>query len=242
MSVFHLVFFRCHSVSPKWGFHKRFRCPITLPNRLAQLDVLLLCNHIVHYIRLSFRFQSPLPRGERQGIPCDQSKHRTISIRAPARGATAVLTKPTIFGIFQSALPRGERLPTVSPPIPLPHFNPRSREGSDDDRMLQSYCLQYFNPRSREGSDRSGGISCYIIHDFNPRSREGSDPNLVHSVHTVHDFNPRSREGSDTTARSFSISKHLFQSALPRGERPKHIISHISMIVISIRAPARGAT
>lgn len=39
---FHLVFFRCHSVSPKWGFHKRFRCPITLPNRLAQLDILLL--------------------------------------------------------------------------------------------------------------------------------------------------------------------------------------------------------
>ena len=134
MSVFHLVFFRCHSVSPKWGFHKRFRCPITLPNRLAQLDVLLLCNHIVHYIRLSFRFQSPLPRGERQGIPCDQSKHRTISIRAPARGATAdlvcnigrifisirapargatpgFLPDDMVLGLFQSTLPRGERLP-----------------------------------------------------------------------------------------------------------------------------------
>ena len=87
MSVFHLVFFRCHSVSPKWGFHKRFRCPITLPNRLAQLDVLLLCNHIVHYIRLSFRFQSPLPRGER---------HTRIAC-----------TRLTLK--FQSALPRGER-------------------------------------------------------------------------------------------------------------------------------------
>ena len=33
-----------------------------------------------------------------------------ISIRAPARGATAPITKSTAFSVFQSALPRGERL------------------------------------------------------------------------------------------------------------------------------------
>ena len=33
---------------------------------------------------------------------------------------------------FQSTLPRGERLPSVQPPLPRDYdFNPRSREGSD---------------------------------------------------------------------------------------------------------------
>ena len=109
----------------------RFRCPITLPNRLAQLDVLLLCNHIVHYIRLSFRFQSTLPRGERhlrreiqrqfihnfnprsrEGsdvIPFILIVFLGISIRAPARGATNVFVYQFCKRKFQSALPRGER-------------------------------------------------------------------------------------------------------------------------------------
>ena len=42
--------------------------------------------------------------------------------------------------------------PMFRPGIPT-HFNPRSREGSDSDR-LQPFALQPdFNPRSREGSD-----------------------------------------------------------------------------------------
>ena len=180
MSVFHLVFFRCHSVSPKWGFHKRFRCPITLPNRLAQLDVLLLCNHIVHYIRLSFRFQSPLPRGERQGIPCDQSKHRTISIRAPARGATAVLTKPTIFGIFQSALPRGERLSLLNVMSRSPPISIRApARGATNWNIMQALSVMQFQSALPRGERRTDGTGRSIRTYFNPRSREGSDFHLL---------------------------------------------------------------
>ena len=132
ISVFRLVFFRCHSVSPKWGFHKRFRCPIALPDRLAQLNVLLLCNHIVHYIRLSFLFQSSLPQGERRSkvdqfldlvkisihaptrgataLPCLCPVPPQISIHAPTRGATvSYLSQQQHTEEFQSTLPRGER-------------------------------------------------------------------------------------------------------------------------------------
>ena len=33
------------------------------------------------------------------------------------------------------------------------HFNPRSREGSDNCQILDCFHPVYFNPRSREGSD-----------------------------------------------------------------------------------------
>ena len=110
ISVFRLVFFRCHSVSPKWGFHKRFRCPIALPDRLAQLNVLLLCNHIVHYIRLSFLFQASLPQGERRSKVDQFLDLVKISIHAPTRGATPIWYKMPDLLRFQSTLPRGERL------------------------------------------------------------------------------------------------------------------------------------
>ena len=80
---------------------------------------------------------------------------KKISIRAPAKGATSVRPQEPRFTIFQSALPRRERpmisrtdctrlkfqsaLPRRERPMParkrikgIRHFNPRSREGSDD--------------------------------------------------------------------------------------------------------------
>ena len=131
----------------------RFRCPITLPNRLTQLNILLLCNHIVHDIRLSFLFQSSLPQGERLVVvggkdhrkdfnprsregsdPCRIRQSvfwDDISILAPARGATKYLTHIAAVRLFQSSLPRGERLVIGSGCGSSSDFSPRSREGSD---------------------------------------------------------------------------------------------------------------
>ena len=55
-------------------------------------------------------FQSALPRGERHGASVEyKPTMTTISIRAPARGATYNLRYIYFSRIFQSALPRGER-------------------------------------------------------------------------------------------------------------------------------------
>ena len=94
-----------------------------------------------------------------------------ISIRAPARGATGRPCQLLYVKGFQSALPRGERLPLTRGMLQvLPRgerhnmvgycqshrdFNPRSREGSDDGTQLSVRYGCYFNPRSREGSDQS---------------------------------------------------------------------------------------
>ena len=62
-----------------------------------------------------------------------------ISIHAPARGATFASGYFIILVIFQSTLPRGERLHSVLLMVSLNyHFNPRSREGSDDNAICTS--------------------------------------------------------------------------------------------------------
>ena len=101
-----------------------------------------------------------------------------VSIHVPAWGATTEFLAMRLPTMFQSTLPRGERLTTtqtiylrylfqstlprgerlISPVIaaPIPSFNPRSRVGSDD--CCRSWCAtdsRCFNPRSRVGSDCS---------------------------------------------------------------------------------------
>ena len=121
--------------------------------------------------------------------------------------------------VFQSTLPRRERLPLLRITSARRHFNPRSREGSDPIVQGLFRAGRYFNPRSREGSDgvythktlrqlrfqstlprRERPLTpcraCLMRH-FNPRSREGSDASAGLLQSMPRDFNPRSREGSD---------------------------------------------
>ena len=84
-----------------------------------------------HPVRNIHIFQSALPRGERLYIRHGAVGWSSISIRAPARGATLVPWILFIYGEFQSALPRGERPKIRALISSLGNFNPRSREGSD---------------------------------------------------------------------------------------------------------------
>ncbi len=124
------------------------------------------------------------------GVVCD------VSIHAPARGATDILTRIDAVTEFQSTLPRGER------------------------RTVRTYrvTLSRFNPRSRAGSDLGVITNEFPTCSFNPRSRAGSDAELDQLGQSEAGFNPRSRAGSDArSARSFRAVE--FQSTLPRGER-----------------------
>ena len=77
-------------------------------------------------------FQSTLPRGERRGGLWFIQVTWSVSIHAPARGAT----------LRSTATVRATNC-----------FNPRSREGSDGDGIALPRLHRRFNPRSREGSD-----------------------------------------------------------------------------------------
>ena len=78
--------------------------------------------------------------------------------------------------------------------------------------------------------------------NFNPRSREGSDDQRPRPLRPHRHFNPRSREGSDERVKPYVDIKRLFQSTLPRRERLRELLDIFPQRVISIHAPAKGAT
>ena len=142
-------------------------------------------------------------------------------------------------------------------------FNPRSREGSDQEGIISTTKILISIHAPARGATRQYGIDGFSLefqstlprgerlesdHEvfnlfyFNPRSREGSDFMLLATMVRLFDFNPRSREGSDNMDEGSFEDFLQFQSTLPRGER--HIASFQQPMAthISIHAPARGAT
>ena len=210
------------------------------------------------------QFQSTLPRGERPRALRSGIRTMSISIHAPARGATGELAGTRCWGC---------------------DFNPRSREGSDRALCRLLTGSPNFNPRSREGSDQSCSEKSQIWKNFNPRSREGSDrpfprptPVLPISIHApargatqaaqildlsiIISIHAPARGATGEYANTLADVK--FQSTLPRGERrsggsgcpvdkyhfnPRSregsdspFLLKLFCYAISIHAPARGAT
>ncbi len=77
-----------------------------------------------------------------------------------------------------------------------------------------------FNPRSHERSDTRSRFFVTIKVDFNPRSHERSDGSDFFISILLSNFNPRSHERSDTHQPSGNKYSMIFQSTLPREERP----------------------
>ena len=77
---------------------------------------------------------------------------------------------------------------------------------------------------------------------FNPRSHEGSDVQQRLLSIPLHCFNPRSHEGSDSEHQGTINWSQVFQSTLPRRERPAVFITSCYAISVSIHAPTKGAT
>ena len=78
--------------------------------------------------------------------------------------------------------------------------------------------------------------------DFNPRSREGSDKSPATAFLSCTDFNPRSREGSDEPLASFPPTTALISIHAPAKGATVKPTSVAPEVVISIHAPAKGAT
>ena len=146
--------------------------------------------------------------------------HKAISIRAPARGATTTVNISCTFTQFQSALPRGERpFRNSSALVKFDYFNPRSREGSDDNIVNSVFPMPYFNPRSREGSDQMDRIMGYSM-DISIRApARGATGEHYYRV-SRYGISIRAPARGATLQDCFEALMRIFQSALPRGERP----------------------
>ena len=123
-------------------------------------------------------FQSTLPREERHNRGGGWFYIMYISIHAPTRGATLILT-----------LKRREKT----------YFNPRSHERSDKSPIiLYHHFLRFQSTLPREERHVVSFFKTQGM-DFNPRSHERSDVNYFSLTWVPLYFNPRSHERSDTT-------------------------------------------
>ena len=164
-----------------------------------------------------------------------------ISIHAPARGATFRNRYGILTGLFQSTLPRGERRLWLWRWHQRIHFNPRSREGSDQGLFL-SYkkfrisihapargatgvdwdmiiSTPYFNPRSREGSDgyTPGGHVCVVISIHAPARGATVEIKKTFTILVISIHAPA--RGATSIPLIDATVDNAFQSTLPRGER-----------------------
>ena len=197
----------------------------------------------MYYNILVNKFQSTLPRGERQAYFSKFVFFFTISIHAPARGATALLSALLYCFSFQSTLPRGERrnwgdffqafsnisihapargatLHPYSQILCAHNFNPRSREGSDIFEFRCTYMLTRFQSTLPRGERLTFPSSSTIALPFQSTLPRGERRLSFARLTPINsNFNPRSREGSDRTSVLFYTYCTTFQSTLPRGER-----------------------
>ena len=142
---------------------------------------------------------------------------------------------------FQSTLPRRERPSSFSAGTTILYFNPRSREGSDftlQKKFLYTLTFQSTLPRRERPQELFHLVN---LRNFNPRSREGSDNCKVGlswwcniSIHApakgATDYACEQAKRSSisihapakgaTDKNDLALFERIFQSTLPRRERP----------------------
>ena len=76
---------------------------------------------------------------------------------------------------------------------------------------------------------------------FNPRPREGGDVLFCHANAFSIRFNPRPREGGDGSLPDFRLEQFCFNPR-PREGGDVSMETHHDTVMVSIHAPAKGAT
>ena len=126
--------------------------------------------------------------------------------RSP-RGATRRNSSRMVSCMFQSTLPRGERL--VAAVVILNYFMFQSTlpRGERQKELALAEVESLFQSTLPRGERQHTGLVFVSLGGFNPRSRVGSDNNRRSKKDCQCCFNPRSRVGSDRL-----ISKRLIMS------------------------------
>ena len=149
----------------------------------------------------------------------------------------------------------------MSPKLVSIHAPARGATQNDTARLIINFC---FNPRTRTGCDLRIALNLRFANDvsihapargatcpkarqatlsrcFNPRTRTGCDTHNRNVPGNCWRFNPRTRTGCDLTSSCFISSSIVSIHAPARGATQIKIKPFFGRIV-SIHAPARGAT
>jgi len=203
-------------------------------------------------------FQSTRPRGARQGSGLLRLPG-SVSIHAPAGGATQRSASYRRLGLFQSTRPRGARLInrdnikwlTVSIHAPaggatavvtcvrgIFSFNPRARGGRDLPRRPDHLCPQFQSTRPR-GARLCQWAILQVV-EVSIHAPAGGATFSGSGIPRFDCFNPRARGGRDLQELR-TLNPGEFQSTRPRGARLAELYG-LFIVGVSIHAPAGGAT
>ena len=144
---------------------------------------------------------------------------------------------------FQSTHPHGVRpsaFPVLFPIIPISIHAP-AWGATVYFSVRASLMIISIHAPAWGATDQSQGCRCDRA-DFNPRTRMGCDIVVFFHIRQIRHFNPRTRMGCDTTTHMCGIIKTIFQSTHPHGVRPLNGYYIDKDSIISIHAPAWGAT
>ena len=213
-------------------------------------------------------FQSTHPRGVRHADGSHDAQAEAVSIHAPAWGATQQILVPLpLAGKFQSTHPRGvRRSDTGRPCVWRQSFNPRTRVGCDPPAhptWCKQTLFQSTHPRGvRLAATRAGQLVMVVsIHApawgatfrtprpcatwarIIPRTREACDTAASQQNQSVIQFQSTHPRGVRLSACGTDLDiKPRFQSTHPRGVRQMLIDAVLGVVLVSIHAPAWGAT
>ena len=191
-----------------------------------------------------------------------------VSIHAPAWGAThkigLVMSVPISFnprtrvgcdrltfipqlfrGVFQSTHPRGVRRDVQHQGLRQDTcFNPRTRVGCDLFLGRSIFAMLSFNPRTRVGCDSCYQYGSEFLGSVSIHAPAwGATPPDAGSFLGSPGFNPRTRVGCDVgKLQAGRQGRGRFQSTHPRGVRRNSQRLQTCGHLVSIHAPAWGAT
>ena len=145
--------------------------------------------------------------------------------------------------VFQSTRPRGARPPSPSGSSACAtRFNPRARVGRDPPGAARPSPGRCFNPRARVGRDHDSPPPAVCVDGFNPRARVGRDMRPVPGTGDVGRFQSTRPRGARPLLVNSRTHRNEFQSTRPRGARRGQGSGDDRHCVVSIHAPAWGAT
>gem|GEM_PF-92077 len=189
-----------------------------------------------------------------------------VSIHAPAWGAThdrLLLLRATIcfnprarvgrdggprqaglsYPWFQSTRPRGARLGGAFYCPALPPVSIHAPAwGATVQLKDEFYALTFQSTRPRGARPWSTRSAAPISLGFNPRARVGRDGQCPGRRMSGRGFNPRARVGRDVISENSKTFRTSFNPRARVGRDPFSIITSLLEIIVSIHAPAWGAT
>ena len=168
-------------------------------------------------------FQFALPRGERRQLIGADEADCTVSIRAPARGATLSFHFSVAATVFQFALPRGERrwVWAVTLIVALVSIRAPARGATFGvGGAVAGFGVSIRAP-ARGATTSARILSLSLTVSIRAPARGATSAQAADAGGEGR-FNSRSREGSDQRVRRPRLAHVLFQFALPRGERRQH--------------------